>query len=138
MLELDVGCFVTDQLGTGNFDFELVKQMTIKSNQEFAELQPTIVLESDGSLTELREGQLPLYEIITFHSCNGVLCSSYQDIESDPSAILFGQGNWNGVQGSEIDPDKTYVLNVGVEIELLKNKWSNSMAIDSCQKWRYY
>ncbi|KAK4517597.1 uncharacterized protein ATC70_000937 [Mucor velutinosus] len=114
VLELDAGCFVTDQLGTGNFDFDIVKQMSIKSNQDFATLQPTIVLESDGSLTELREGQLANYEIITFHSCNGVLCSSYPDIESDPFAILFRQGNWNGIQGSEIDPDKTYVLNIPV------------------------
>ncbi|KAL9546583.1 hypothetical protein MBANPS3_006590 [Mucor bainieri] len=115
VLELDVGCFVTDQLGTGNFDFDIVRQMTIKSNQEFASLQPTVVLETDGSLTELREGQLANYEIITFHSCNDVLCSSYPEIESDPSAILFGQGNWNGIQGSEIDPDKTYVLNIPVK-----------------------
>ncbi|KAF1807746.1 hypothetical protein FB192DRAFT_1454682 [Mucor lusitanicus] len=114
VLELDVGCFVTDQLGTGNFDFDVVRQMSIKSNQDFASLQPTIVLEPDGSLTELREGQLANYEIITFHSCNGIPCSAYPDIESDPSAILFGQGNWNGIQGSEIDPDKTYVLNIPV------------------------
>ncbi|KAL7335318.1 hypothetical protein PS15p_200810 [Mucor circinelloides] len=115
VIELDVGCFVTDQAGTGNFDFDLVKKIAINSNQDFASLQPTVVLEPDGSLTELREGQLANYEILTFHSCSGLLCSSYSEIESDPSAIFFGQGNWNGVQGSEIDPDKTYVLNIPVK-----------------------
>ncbi|GAN08449.1 hypothetical protein MAM1_0205d07961 [Mucor ambiguus] len=114
VLEMDNGCFVTDQLGTGNFNFDIVRQMSIKSNQDFAALQPTVVLEPDGSLTELREGQLANYEIITFHSCSGAICSSYPEIESDPSAIFFGQGNWNGIQGSEIDPDKTYVLNIPV------------------------
>lgn len=117
VIELDAGCFVTDQLGTGNFDFDLVKEMTIKSNQEFANLNPTLILETDGSLTELRD-EIANYEIITFHSCNGVLCSSYPTVESDPSAILFGEGNWNGIQGSEIDPDKTYVLNVSITIKL--------------------
>ncbi|CAO0790500.1 unnamed protein product [Mucor circinelloides] len=115
VIELDAGCFVTDQAGTGNFDFDLVKKIATNSNQDFASLQPTVVLEPDGSLTELREGQLANYEILTFHSCSGVLCSSYPDIESDPSAIFFGQGNWNGVQGSDIDPDKTYVLNIPVK-----------------------
>ncbi|CEP06988.1 hypothetical protein [Parasitella parasitica] len=114
VIELDIGCFVTNEAGTGIFDFSLVNQMSIASNQDFANLQPTVILDSDGTLTELRDNQLSNYEIITFHSCEGVLCSSYDNLESDPSAILLGQGNWNGIQGSEIDPDKTYVLNIPV------------------------
>jgi len=135
VIELDAGCFVTDQAGTGNFDFDLVKKIATNSNQDFASLQPTVVLEPDGSLTELREGQLANYEILTFHSCSGVLCSSYPDIESDPSAIFFGQGNWNGVQGSDIDPDKTYVLNVSefcIYINIYKYSSVAHCSLDSC------
>ena len=112
VLQLDEGCFVTSEKGTGIFDFALVKDLLQSSSQDFANHPPTVILESDGTITELRDNQLGLYEIFTFHTCSTASCSADKDIESDPSAIFFNIGNWNGVQGSEIDPKKTYVFNV--------------------------
>lgn len=115
VLQLDEGCFVTSEKGTGIFDFALVKDLLQSSSQDFANHPPTVILETDGTITELRDNQIGLYEIFTFHTCSTASCSADRDIESDPSAIFFNTGNWNGVQGSEIDPKKTYVFNVSTD-----------------------
>lgn len=112
ILQLDGGCFVTSEKGTGIFDFALVKDLLQSSSQDFANHPATVILESDGTITELRDNQLALYEIFTFHTCSTTSCSVDRDTESDPNAIFFNIGNWNGVQGSELNPDKTYVMNV--------------------------
>ncbi|KAI8643158.1 hypothetical protein BD408DRAFT_415365 [Parasitella parasitica] len=112
--ELEGGCIVTDELGTGIFDFKQVKEMAIVSNADFAHFTPTAILNPDGTITYTRGDELTLYEIFGFHSCAGQICSQYTSLESDPSAIFFGEGNWNGVQGSTIDPLKTYVMNIPV------------------------
>ncbi|CEP11620.1 hypothetical protein [Parasitella parasitica] len=115
ILELDQGCIVTDQEGTGIFDFALVKNLLQSSSEDFANYPATSILESDGSLTELRNGELGYYEILTFNTCGEAACSADPDTESDPNAIFLNIGNWNGVQGSTIDPDKTYVFNIPVK-----------------------
>ncbi|KAL9549220.1 hypothetical protein MBANPS3_005303 [Mucor bainieri] len=107
------GCYVTADEGTGIFDFALVKELAITSSEDFERLTPTAILNADGTITYLRDG-LELYEVIDFHSCAGPICSQTPAVESDPDAILFNKGNWNGVQGSVIDPAKTYVWNVPV------------------------
>lgn len=112
VLELDSGCFVTDQKGTGIFDFALVKELLQGSNQDFAQHPPTVILEDDGSLTELRDNQLTHYEILTFHTCQSSSCSMDKDLESDPSHIFYNKGSWNGVHSFDVNPDKTYILNV--------------------------
>lgn len=81
---------------------------------DFSALTPTAILESDGTITYLSGDELALYEVITFSSCGSPSCGHSPELESDPNAILFGEGNWNGVQGSVIDPIKTYVMNVGL------------------------
>ncbi|CAO3607722.1 unnamed protein product [Mucor fragilis] len=52
VVELDDGCFVTDQKGTGILGFALVKELLQGSNQNFAQHLLTTILENDGSLTE--------------------------------------------------------------------------------------
>ncbi|KAL7314271.1 hypothetical protein PS15m_005866 [Mucor circinelloides] len=114
ILELDNGCLVTDQSGTGLFDFALVKDLLQSSSQDFATHPPTAILESNGDLTELRDNQLTHYEILTFHTCSSTSCSMDSDSESNPNHIFFNQGSWNGVHSFDVDPKKTYILNIPV------------------------
>ncbi|CEP11621.1 hypothetical protein [Parasitella parasitica] len=112
--EQEPGCHVTDQAGTGLFDFNTVRELAIASSMDFASLAPTALLHPDGTITYTRNNNLFLYEALSFHSCAGQVCSHHPLLESDPDEILFGKGNWNGVQGSDIDPLKTYVMNIPV------------------------
>ncbi|KAL9542977.1 hypothetical protein MBANPS3_008341 [Mucor bainieri] len=114
ILQLDGGCFVTEEKGTGIFDFAMVKDLLQTSSQDFANHPATVILETDGTVTELRDNQLALYEIFTFHTCSTASCSADRETESDPDAIFFNIGNWNGVQGSELNREKTYVFNIPV------------------------
>ncbi|KAI8645925.1 hypothetical protein BD408DRAFT_456630 [Parasitella parasitica] len=114
VIELDEGCSVTDQQGTGLFDFGLVKELLQGSSQDFATHPATAILETDGSLTNIRDSELSLYEILVFHTCQSTSCSSDKAKESDPSHIFFNKGSWNGVHGLDVNPDKTYVLNIPV------------------------
>ncbi|KAK4514243.1 uncharacterized protein ATC70_001832 [Mucor velutinosus] len=129
ILQLDDGCFVTSEKDTGIFDFALVKDLLQLSSQNFANHPATVILESDDTITELRDHQLALYEVFTFHTCSTASCSADRDTESDPNAIFFNIGNWNGVQGTELNPAKTYVLNIlvtnGGTFELTSNNPSN-------------
>ncbi|KAI7903523.1 uncharacterized protein BX663DRAFT_506748 [Cokeromyces recurvatus] len=114
ILQLDDGCIVTGQQGTGFFNFTTVNELLIDSNRRFADFQPTLILDESGGLLTLSGSELLNYEVVTFHSCNGFTCSQYFSLESDASAILFGDTFWNGVLETEINPDKTYILNIPV------------------------
>lgn len=111
-MELDVGCYVTDQEGTGIFNFEEIEDLLLTTSQEFALFNPTEILSESSELTELR-GELSNYEVLTFHTCDSDVCSSNVNTESYPNKLFFAEPNWNGVQGPvQLDKSKTYILNV--------------------------
>lgn len=120
ILELDDGCVVTDQSGTGIFDFALVKELLQSSSQDFATHPPTAILENNGGLTEIRDNQLTHYEILTFHTCSSTSCSMDGNLESNPNHIFFNQGSWNGVHSFDVDPEKTYILNVSLWLGMIR------------------
>lgn len=105
-MQLDDVCFATSEKGAGIFDFAFVKDMLQSSSQDFANHPATSVLEADGTITELRDGELALYEIFTFHTFSTTSFSTDRDTEFDPNAIFFNIGNWNGIQGTELNLKK--------------------------------
>ncbi|KAL7312946.1 hypothetical protein PS15m_008651 [Mucor circinelloides] len=106
--------FATSEKGIGIFDFALVKDLLQSSSQDFANHPVTSILGTDGTITELRDNELVLYEIFTFHTCSTASCSADRDTEFDPNAIFFNIGSWNGIQGTELNPKKTYVFNIPI------------------------
>lgn len=112
--ELEHGCQVTDQKGTGHFNFENIERILLKTSQQFANSTPTLILEDNNSLTELRK-EMENYEILVFHTCRTAKCSPHKNSESVPNHLYWGQGNWNGVSGPiTVSRDKTYILNVSL------------------------
>lgn len=112
VLQLDAGCIVTKDFGTGVFDFGEVEDLLLSTSQLLAKQSPTIILESDDTLTMLRNTH-PEYEILTFHSCAQSACSGDVDTESSVDHLIGMKGYWNGVKGSnQPDMEKTYVFNV--------------------------
>ncbi|KAL7326084.1 hypothetical protein PS15p_208476 [Mucor circinelloides] len=106
--------FATSEKDIGIFDFALVKDLLQSSSQDFANHPVTSILGTDGTITELRDNELVLYEIFTFHTCSTASCSADRDTEFDPNAIFFNIGSWNGIQGTELNPKKTYVFNIPI------------------------
>lgn len=111
--ELEQGCIVTDQQGTGLFDFAAVENLLRSASQKLAGFSPSLMLEDDDHVIPLRT-MYNNFEILTFHTClNTERCSSNRQTESSPDHLFYDVGNWNGVQGSVTpNPSKTYVLNV--------------------------
>jgi choice-of-anchor A domain-containing protein len=113
VVTLEEGCIVTEDEAYDVFDFDDTKAFLIQTSSDFAGLDATLLLGSDHSLTNLRECGEDSYEVITFSSCGELGYSATTEFESYASSIFFGEGNWNGVQGSiTIDRSKTYILNV--------------------------
>lgn len=109
---LNDGCVVTEEQKECLFDFDAAKNSLVQASIDFASLDATLFLGSDNTLTSLCECGEGSYEVITFNSCGGAICSTSSDSESYPSNIFFGVDNWSGTQGSKIDHSKTYILNV--------------------------
>jgi hypothetical protein len=131
-MELDTGCYITDQEGTGLFNFPDVENLMLTTSQDFAELDPTIILGDDNRFTELRTSTSN-YEVLTFHSCEQTVCSNNVNTESVPDHLFLGEGNWNGVEGPiTVDKEKTYIMNVCICLLLLFFEFSHNFTIGSC------
>lgn len=113
--------------GTGMLNFTLVELALVRASQKLANMIPTDKLESNGSITSLGDhisaNTSPRYRVFTMNTCQNSLPPSYNcsDIPSnslsDPSAMFFGKGAWNGPIKShpeDTDNDATTVINVRI------------------------
>lgn len=106
------GCVITDQQGTGLFDFDTVRKNRELASQDLAALPPTAYLNTNSDLVQVITPENPNYEVLYFNSCKGGICNDYPGQMSDPESILLGRGTWAGFKNAKLDPEKTYVLNV--------------------------
>lgn len=95
---LDTGCSAYTNLSTGLLDFQQAYTNAEYSQIYYSELKPTMVLDSNGVLTTIAN-KTTSFDVITFNTCNDNDCPLYPGNLSDPTAMLYGRGNWNGPQG---------------------------------------
>jgi choice-of-anchor A domain-containing protein len=110
---LENDCEVTNKKRTGLVDFIDLEKKATDYNIRLAAQPPTLQLNADNQVVRLGPTRGGM-EFITFNSCNpSSLCENiWPNAMSNPNSVLFGQGNWNGVQGPQPDPGITYVFNV--------------------------
>ncbi|KAI7903435.1 uncharacterized protein BX663DRAFT_29730 [Cokeromyces recurvatus] len=99
--------------------FKLAKMNAISASRMFAVKSPNIRLKANGELSFNGVG-LNNFNVLTFSTCNNGNCDIFPGKMSDPSAILEGNGNWNGPRGmtwtSSVFQDSTIILNVPVDV----------------------
>lgn len=114
LVELEADCYITTQEGTGVFDFVEVENAAIELSTKYSQHPPTLKLEENGKVKRLSPTDNGI-EYVTFNSCEHNACVNiWPGQMSVADHVLFGQGNWNGVQGGNPDPDTTYVFNVSM------------------------
>lgn len=96
--KLDNACPMSTDKGTGVFSFDQAHDNAIYASRKFAKYTPSLLLNADGKLSSIG-GQSDGFDVITFNNCNNEQCNLFPGKMSDPKAILFGQGNWNGPSG---------------------------------------
>ncbi|KAI9495721.1 hypothetical protein BDB00DRAFT_927324 [Zychaea mexicana] len=107
-------------------DFDVVESVSIVASLLLSSLTPNVQLNADGTVNVL-DSSSTRYSIFTFNTCSSC---DLQGTLSDPSAIFFNQGNWNGPQGgwSQGD-DELVVFNIpvlaGSTVEINSNNPSN-------------
>lgn len=114
--ELENDCYVTTKEGTGVFDFVEVEKAAVKLNRDYFNHAPTLQLQADATVKRLAPVDNGI-EYLTFNSCSDkASCENiWKDAMSVPDNVLFGMGNWNGIQGNKPDPAVTYVFNVSMK-----------------------
>lgn len=117
--ELDGGCSVYNNRGTGLMNFTQVQLNAIEASQQFALMKPTLQLDSGGNLKRIGSN-LHGYDVITFGSCSDC---SYDTNFSSPAAIYYGQGNWNGPMG--MSWPTRLIINVGDYVDHVYKRWTN-------------
>ncbi|KAG2216575.1 hypothetical protein INT45_001700 [Circinella minor] len=127
-LDYGQGCNIYDDIGTGVMDFDVAENAAIDASIMLASMTPNMYIDSEGRITDLGNGGSSKYKVFTFNTCNDGDCN-VGGILSDPSAILFGQGNFNGPTGDVPGFQDTVVFNIPVDnfdvIELRTNFPSN-------------
>ncbi|KAI9495708.1 hypothetical protein BDB00DRAFT_870250 [Zychaea mexicana] len=117
------GCAIFDDIGTGAMDFEVAENAAIEASIILAASDPNMYIDANGVITNLGTGDSN-YKIFTFNTCNDRDCN-VPGVLSDPSAILLGEGNFNGPSGDVPSDDDTVVFNIpvteGETIELKTN-----------------
>lgn len=108
------GCPIYTDRGTGLFDFDIVEQNFLYASKQFSTEPPSLQLDSNGKLTRIGQADSRGYDTVTFNTCSTTsqTCTIFSGQLSDPNAMLFGAGNWNGPQGMTW-PQKT-IFNVGI------------------------
>lgn len=123
--ETVANCTLHTDDGTGIFNFTQVEQALVHASQKLAKMMPTRRLESNGLIKPVADDMSahPRYRVFTMNTCQGsppsCNCSDLPyDSLSDPSAILFGKGTWNGPSNishtGEPDNQSTTVINVSI------------------------
>ncbi|KAI8354150.1 hypothetical protein BD560DRAFT_449621 [Blakeslea trispora] len=100
--------------GKSVYDFNLAHQNAVSASETLAKMRPNMVLRSDGTLSSLREATNG-FHVLTFSTCNNGNCNLVPGEMSSPSALLQGQGNWNGPQGMNWPKSGTLLLNIPIE-----------------------
>ncbi|CAO0796738.1 unnamed protein product [Mucor circinelloides] len=128
------GCPIYTDRGTGLFDFDIVEQNFLYASKQFSTEPPSLQLDSNGKLTRIGQADSRGYDTVTFNTCSTTsqTCTVFSGQLSDPNAMLFGVGNWNGPQGMTW-PEKT-IFNIpvlaGSTITLAGNQLS--LQVDPC------
>lgn len=122
--ETVANCTLHTDDGTGMFNFTQVEQALVHASQTLAKMTPTRRLESNGSITTFADNMSahPHYRTFTMNTCQdgppSCNCSDLPyDSLSDPSAMLFGKGTWNGPSiphPGDHDNQSTTVINVSI------------------------
>lgn len=107
--KLDNACPLSTDKGTGVFSFDQAHDNAIYASRKFANFAPSLLLDAEGKLSSVG-GQTEGFDVITFNNCNNQQCDLHPGQMSDPRAMLFGQGNWNGPRDMSF-PSKL-ILNV--------------------------
>ncbi|KAI8146473.1 hypothetical protein BJV82DRAFT_703854 [Fennellomyces sp. T-0311] len=123
MLSTDEGCEMYNT--TIPVDFPQVERASISASLNLASTEPNLKLHADGRVEVLEETN-SMFKIFTFDSCSGC---EVNGILSDPSAIFFNTGNWNGPQNWTPGPNDVVVFNIpvltGTTITINTNNPSN-------------
>lgn len=114
---LQPSCNVTITNGTGDLDFEALQYVAMNVSYYLANQSPTMVLDGEGNLSYiLNDTNITSnnpYNSIKFDSCSQPgQCGVSEDGASNPQAIFFANGTWNGSQGESFPIDRPFVLNV--------------------------
>ncbi|KAI9275198.1 hypothetical protein EDC94DRAFT_592365 [Helicostylum pulchrum] len=113
--ERSQGCIVSSSLGTGQIDFNQLKNDRISANQAFAEMPPTLVVNTNNTVTRVRDPINGEYEVFQFNTCLENACDSmfpeqmsyYKDILQNPRYL-------DGFKDFTPDPNMVYVFNMPV------------------------
>ncbi|GAA5797162.1 hypothetical protein HPULCUR_002541 [Helicostylum pulchrum] len=112
--ELQPGCIVTENQGTGLFNFETFRANREEASRDLAKLAPTQMFDVNGKTTQVQADENPNYEAFEFNTCETGSCGEYPKYASNSNSIFFGQGAWKGLQDAKFDTNKTIVLNIPV------------------------
>lgn len=133
---LDAGCTVHSPVTAYAFDWDTVQNGAISASVRLASYAPNIVLQGEGAVSNVGGDGQNAYYIFTFDTCP--TCDITGPL-SDSSAILFGQGNYNGPTGDVPTEDSTVVFNVSVyRITLVSQILKHTASLDSSSEWCYY
>ncbi|KAG2235050.1 hypothetical protein BDF21DRAFT_491986 [Thamnidium elegans] len=109
------GCIVSSTLGTGEIDFNQLKNDRISANQAFAEMPPTLVVNQDNTVTRVRAPINGEYEVFQFSTCHENACDNiFPNQMSYAKDILQNPRYFDGFKGFTPDPDMVYVFNMPV------------------------
>ncbi|KAI9482844.1 MAG: hypothetical protein EXX96DRAFT_555808 [Benjaminiella poitrasii] len=106
--------------GIGNLNFTLLQEIATNVSYYLANQNPTMKLDVEGSLTTVDYSSMnitnatitPSFTSLKFDSCSlKGKCGAHEDEVSDPSAIFFNNGTWDG---AEYPTDKPIVFNIPV------------------------
>ncbi|KAL0143548.1 hypothetical protein V8B55DRAFT_1572281 [Mucor lusitanicus] len=127
------GCPIYTDRGTGLFDFNVVEQNFLYASKQFSTEPPSLQLDANGKLTRIGQADSRGFDTVTFNTCSTAqTCTIFSGQLSDPNAMLYGVGNWNGPQGMTW-PHKT-IFNIpvlaGSTITLAGNQLS--LQVDPC------
>lgn len=94
--ELESGCGIYTDQGSGYLNFDQVNTNFLYASQKLSFLEPTLYLDANNKLTRIADNSLG-YDVITFNTCTGG-CNTTAKL-SVPDAIFNFIGNWNGPEG---------------------------------------
>lgn len=107
------GCIISSTLGTGEVNFNQLKNDRISANQAFAEMPPTLVVDTNNTVTRVRDPINGEYEVFQFNTCLGDTCDNmFPGQMSYANDILQNPRYFDGFKGFTPNPNMVYVFNV--------------------------